>query len=103
MIRRACDAHSPDYYPKFKAWCDRYFRIIHREESRGVGGIFFDDLGGADSGTKPEELFAFARECGEAFLPSYVPIVIRRMDTPFTKHEKVWQALRRVCWSHIRG
>ena len=92
-IRAACDAHSTAYYPRFKAWCDRYFRIPHRDESRGVGGIFFDDLGAGDASA--EELFEFARECGESFLPSYIPILRRRCDAPFTKANKLWQALRR--------
>ena len=92
-IRAACDAHSTAYYPRFKAWCDKYFRIPHRDESRGVGGIFFDDLGAGDASA--EELFAFARECGESFLPSYIPLLRRRRDAPFTEANKLWQGLRR--------
>ena len=91
-LQKACDAHSPTHFSKFKAWCDTYFTIKHRGgESRGIGGIFFDDLGG-----DPEECFAFAQECGEAFLPAYEPIIKKRLAMPFTEREKRWQGMRRV-------
>ena len=90
-LKRACDKHDRDYYPNFKKWCDRYFHIKHRGESRGVGGIFFDDLEDKD----PEELFSFVRDCADAFLPAYIPIVQRRKDMPFTEEEKRFQAVRR--------
>ncbi|KAJ3414268.1 Coproporphyrinogen-III oxidase [Chytridiales sp. JEL 0842] len=90
-IKDACDAHDPAYYPKFKSWCDDYFRITHRNESRGVGGIFFDDLEDRD----PEEIFAFVQSCGNAFVEQYKPIVAKRMDMPFTEEMKRWQQLRR--------
>lgn len=73
-IKDACDRHDKDYYPKFKKWCDEYFYVKHRGESRGIGGIFFDDLDDKD----PEQLFAFVRDCLDAFLPSYIPILERR-------------------------
>ena len=92
-IKDACDKHDRDYYPRFKEWCDRYFRIPHRDESRGVGGIFFDDL---DTTEKDEEqLFAFVKDCTSAFLPSYIPIVQKRKDMTFTDQEREWQQLRR--------
>ena len=94
-IKQACDRHGKDFYPKFKAWCDTYFRIPHRDESRGVGGIFFDDLDEQSADQDSEALFAFVRECANAFLPSYLPIVEKRKEMPFTKHEKNWQQLRR--------
>ena len=90
-LKEACDRHNPDYYPKFKGWCDRYFTITHRGESRGIGGIFFDDL----EGDSPEPLFQFVQSCGRAFLPSYLPIIQRRKDSPFTEHQKRWQQVRR--------
>ncbi|KAI5800344.1 coproporphyrinogen III oxidase [Peziza echinospora] len=90
-IKEACDKHDPTYYPTFKKWCDKYFYIPHRQECRGVGGIFFDDLDTKD----PEELFSFVRECLKAFLPSYVPIVKKRMNMSFTKEQKEWQQVRR--------
>ncbi|KAI9844518.1 MAG: Coproporphyrinogen-III oxidase [Thelocarpon superellum] len=92
-IKEACDAHDRTYYPRFKKWCDEYFNVKHRGESRGVGGIFFDDL---DAEEKDQEnLFAFVQDCLHAFLPSYMPIITRRKDLPFTPREKEWQQLRR--------
>jgi coproporphyrinogen III oxidase len=78
-LRRACDAYRPDAYPEFKAWCDKYFYLPHRQEPRGVGGIFFDDLASVD----PEADFAFVRSVGEAVLEVYPLIVARRKDTAF--------------------
>jgi len=89
--KAVCDAHDPLYYRMFKAWCDRYFYLPHRGETRGVGGIFFDDLADKD----PEELFRFVREAGLAFLPAYYPIVERRKDMKYTEEEERWQQLRR--------
>ncbi|KAL3899831.1 MAG: hypothetical protein SGCHY_001770 [Lobulomycetales sp.] len=99
-IKQVCDAHDPSYYTKFKKWCDEYFYIKHRTESRGVGGIFFDDLSGAPAAGdadkhERDQLFAFIRACGDAFSKQYVPIVERRMDMPFTREMKEWQAIRR--------
>lgn len=91
--KAACDAHDAAYYPRFKGWCDKYFYIPHRQETRGIGGIFFDDLG-KSSGSQ-DQLFSFVRECGEAFPSAYSPIMRRRLAMPFTEHEKRWQALRR--------
>mgnify|MGYP003337133021 CR=1 FL=1 len=78
-------------YPRFKAWCDEYFFLKHRNEPRGVGGIFFDDFaeGGFDNG------FALMRAVGDAFLDAYLPIVWRRRDTPFGERERDFQAYRR--------
>jgi len=89
--KAACDTHSPDYYPKFKAWCDEYFYLPHRKESRGAGGIFYDYL---ESGA-PEEDFAFTRDVGEAFLAAYPAIVRRRRDEKFTAEEREAQLVRR--------
>ena len=93
-IKDACDKHSPSYYPKFKKWCDEYFSVKHRNETRGVGGIFFDDLD-ENSGKDQEGLFAFVQTCLKSFIPSYIPIVERRMHAPFTEKEKEWQQVRR--------
>jgi coproporphyrinogen III oxidase len=92
-IKNACDKHSPSYYPRFKKWCDNYFDVRHRDEARGIGGIFFDDLDDAES--NQENLFSFIRDCLNAFLPSYLPIIERRKDMPFTVEEKDWQQIRR--------
>jgi coproporphyrinogen III oxidase len=78
-LRGACDTYRPGAYAQFKAWCDRYFYLPHRQEPRGVGGIFFDELAGANR----DEDFAFVRAVGEAFLQVYPRIVARRKDTPY--------------------
>ncbi|EPS74229.1 hypothetical protein M569_00524 [Genlisea aurea] len=89
--KSACDKFNPDFYPRFKKWCDDYFYIKHRGERRGLGGIFFDDLNEYDQ----EMLLSFATECANSVVPSYIPIVERRKDTPFTDRHKAWQQLRR--------
>ena len=92
-IKDACDKHDRGYYPRFKQWCDKYFHIPHRGESRGIGGIFFDDLDEQEK--EQEQLFSFIKDCLTAFLPSYLPIIAKRKDMPFTEREKEWQQLRR--------
>ena len=97
-IKTACDKHDKSYYPKFKKWCDSYFRIPHRNESRGVGGIFFDDLDASEapaSKNPQEDNFQFCASGLEAFLPSYLPILKRRMDMPYLPQQKEWQQIRR--------
>lgn len=92
-LKEACDNHDKGYYPRFKKWCDEYFYNKHRGESRGVGGIFFDDL---DEGERDKEnTFAFIQDCLKSFIPSYVPILERRKDMPFTEKEREWQQIRR--------
>jgi len=90
-LKRACDAHAPDYYPRFKAWADDYFMIRHRNEPRGVGGIFFDDHNTGDW----EADFAFTRDAGRAFLDAYVPLVEKRMFEPWTQADRDWQLIKR--------
>lgn len=90
-LKTACDAHDPTYYPKFKAWCDEYFFLKHRNEPRGAGGIFFDNLR-TDDFSKD---FAFVREVGEAFYQVYPKIVARRKDLPFTPEQREYQLKRR--------
>ncbi|KAI0484062.1 coproporphyrinogen III oxidase [Xylariaceae sp. FL0804] len=92
-LKEACDRHDKAYYPRFKRWCDDYFRNRHRGESRGVGGIFFDDLD--DTQADAEDSFAFVQDCLRSFLPSYRPILERRRDMPFGAREKEWQQVRR--------
>ena len=92
-IKDACDKHDRGYYPRFKQWCDKYFHIPHRGESRGIGGIFFDDLDEEEK--EQEQLFSFIKDCLTAFLPSYLPLIEKRKDMPFTENEKDWQQLRR--------
>jgi len=88
--KRACDAHDASYYPRFKKWCDEYFYLPHRGEMRGVGGIFFDELRG-----DLEPAFAFVRDCGAAFMPSYEPIARRRRDERHGERERAFQLYRR--------
>jgi len=90
-FKAACDAHDPAYYPEYKAWCDRYFFLPHRNEPRGAGGIFFDRL---DTGA-PDRDFAFVRDVGEAFLAAYPAIIRRRMHEAWTATEREHQLLRR--------
>ncbi len=88
------DALQPfgaDYHPRFKKWCDEYFYLKHRKEPRGVGGIFFDDLGKPDF----ETCFSLTRSVGDHFLDAYVPILRRRLDTPYGERERDFQAYRR--------
>lgn len=82
---------GPDCYPRFKAWCDRYFFLRHRNEPRGIGGIFFDDLNEPDFAT----CFALARSVADHFLEAYVPVAQRRRAHPFGERERDFQAYRR--------
>ncbi|MCB1390536.1 MAG: oxygen-dependent coproporphyrinogen oxidase, partial [Rhodobacteraceae bacterium] len=90
-MQRACDAHDPDYYPRFKAWADDYFFVPHRGRARGVGGIFYDDLNTGDW----EGDFAFTRAVGEAFLPSFAPLCERRRGDPWTDAHRDTQLVHR--------
>ena len=89
-LRETCDLHGKDLYPRYKKWCDDYFTIRHRGETRGVGGIFFDYVRGDG-----EALFAFVRSAAGAFLPAYTPIVLRRKGEPWGERERQWQLFRR--------
>ncbi|XP_003389974.2 PREDICTED: oxygen-dependent coproporphyrinogen-III oxidase-like [Amphimedon queenslandica] len=90
-LKTACDSSDPTLYPKFKKWCDDYFYVDHRGERRGVGGIFFDDLDSPDK----EKTFQFVRACAEAVIPSYLPLVYKNKDKPYTEENARWQRLRR--------
>merc|ERR1719507_372675 len=90
-LKEACDKHNSKYYSKFKAWCDDYLRIKHRNISRGIGGIFFDDLDSPDA----ERCFQFVRSCGNAVIPSYLPMVRKNKGLCFTEQERNWQLVRR--------
>ncbi|XP_040897158.1 oxygen-dependent coproporphyrinogen-III oxidase, mitochondrial [Toxotes jaculatrix] len=90
-LKEACDKHGPQYYPDFKKWCDRYFYIRHRGETRGIGGIFFDDL---DSPSQ-EEVFNFVKSCARTVVPCYLPIVYKHLNDSFTDEQKDWQQVRR--------
>lgn len=116
-LKQACDQHHPEYYPVFKRWCDEYFYLKHRGETRGVGGLFLDYQDGQGNlyrGPDPngeaavysnkvgaiaprnwEDLFAFVQDCGKAFLPAYVPIVQRRHQMEYSDRERNFQLYRR--------
>jgi coproporphyrinogen III oxidase len=93
-LERACAAHDPTYYPRFKQWCDEYFFLKHRNEPRGVGGIFYDNLEGATP-TSWAKGFAFTRDVGEAFLAAYPALVRKHMDRPWTADQRRHQLVRR--------
>lgn len=87
----ACAAFGDDIYPRFKAWCDHYFTLKHRNETRGIGGLFFDDFNELGF----EQSFALMRSVGNSFLPAYIPIVERRKTLDFGERERLFQAHRR--------
>jgi coproporphyrinogen III oxidase len=89
--RDALAPYGADRYPRYKAWCDEYFFLKHRQEPRGIGGVFFDDVGDPDV----ETAFAMTRAVGDAFLPAYLPIAQRRRTQPFGEAERAFQAYRR--------
>ncbi len=92
--KKAADPHGKKLYPKFKEACDKYFRNHHRNEGRGIGGTFFDYLK-ANEEKSLEDWFAFTTDMGRSFLPSYLPIIERCKDLPFTEEQRYWQELRR--------
>jgi coproporphyrinogen III oxidase len=89
--QRACDAHDPAWHAKYKAWCDEYFFLPHRNEPRGIGGIFYDHH---DSGDWARD-FAFTQDVGKAFLEIYPTLVRRRMGEPWTAEEREQQLVQR--------
>ncbi|MFZ2587623.1 MAG: oxygen-dependent coproporphyrinogen oxidase [Alphaproteobacteria bacterium] len=90
-LAKPCESNRPGSYAEYKTWCDEYFFIPHRNEARGVGGIFFDYL---DSGN-PEADFTFVQNVGQAFLDAFVPLVAKRKAEPFTEADKHAQKLKR--------
>ena len=91
VARDLCAPFGATRYAEHKAWCDRYFFLKHRNEERGVGGLFFDDLNDGDF----ERCFAYQRAVGNGFLDAYLPIVARRKDTPYGEREREFQLYRR--------
>ncbi|KAG9355244.1 hypothetical protein JZ751_000082 [Albula glossodonta] len=87
-LKQACDKHDKSYYQHFKKRCDEYFHIPHRGETRGVGGIFFDNL------ALEEECFSFVQSCGEAILPAYLPVLKAHAHDTFTDQEMAWKQQR---------
>ncbi len=94
-LAEACDRHRPiGDYDRFKAWCDEYFFLPHRNETRGIGGVFFDYLGAKDE-HPAEAVFDFVRDLGRAFASAYIPIAGRRQPIPYGDTERAWQLRRR--------
>jgi coproporphyrinogen III oxidase len=93
-LKEVCDAHDPSYYIDFKKWADDYFFIRHRDETRGIGGIFFDYLK-ADNGFTKQSRFDFVRSVGSAFAPMYTHLMNKNATLPYSEREKQWQYLRR--------
>lgn len=91
MAKNACQPFGDQVYPRFKEWCDNYFYIKHREEARGIGGLFFDDL----NEWSFEKCFAFMRSVGDHFIQAYRPIMAKRKSTPFGARERAFQLYRR--------
>ena len=95
QMKAVCDQYSAGFYPKFKTWADNYFFIKHRNETRGIGGIFYDRLSPESSGLEWERIFEFSKAVGRTFLPTYTELMRRNAGKPFTEAEKQWQYLRR--------
>jgi len=94
ICKKACDAHNPEFYPIYKKKCDDYFWNAHRNEARGVGGLFFDYCKATDEMTM-EDWYNFVSEVGDSFLEAYVPIVSKRKELPYTQAQRDWQEIRR--------
>lgn len=94
ICKNACDRHDKEYYPKYKKWCDEYFYNSHRNEARGIGGLFFDYL--KPTQEKPlEHWFDFVADIGNSFVDAYIPILEKRKRLAYTQKEKDWQEIRR--------
>lgn len=94
VCKTACDKHDPAFYPKFKKHCDKYFYNSHRNESRGIGGLFFDYLKPTEQ-KSAEDWYAFVTEVGNSFLEAYVPIVLKRKEIEYNDENRTWQEIRR--------
>lgn len=94
VCKKACDSHNRDYYPVYKKKCDEYFWNAHRNEARGIGGLFFDYCKATEK-TNMEDWYNFVTEVGDSFLGAYAPIVEKRKDLPYSKEQRDWQEIRR--------
>lgn len=91
IAQEACEPFGEDKYAQYKSWCDEYFYLPHRDEHRGIGGLFFDDLNELGF----EQSFAFMQSVGDHYIEAYSPILEKRKDTPFKQAHRDWQLLRR--------
>ena len=94
VCKTACDKHNAEFYPKYKSRCDEYFYNAHRNEARGIGGLFFDYCK-ANEAIQMQDWYNFVTEIGDSFLDAYVPIVERRKDLDYTEAQRNWQEIRR--------
>lgn len=94
VCKAACDRHDPEFYTEFKKKCDEYFYNSHRNEARGIGGLFFDYLKPSEEKSE-EQWYDFVTDVGNSFLEAYVPIVKKRKDLPYTAEQRTWQEIRR--------
>lgn len=95
QLKKVCDLYSTAFYPQFKTWADDYFFIKHRNETRGIGGIFYDRLTPAGTGLGWEQIFEFSKSVGRSFVPAYTELVNRNRNKKYTENEKNWQYQRR--------
>lgn len=93
-LKKICDSHHPSYYPEFKKWADDYFFIKHRNETRGIGGVFFDHLKPNDE-FSAQQRFDFIQSIGNSFAPVYSSLINKNKNLPYGEKEKQWQLLRR--------
>jgi len=94
VCKTACDKHNANFYPQYKKQCDEYFWNAHRDEGRGIGGLFFDRLEATEE-MSMEQWYNFVTEVGNSFLDAYLPIVERRKDLPYGEAHRTWQEIRR--------
>ncbi|MFN8436811.1 MAG: oxygen-dependent coproporphyrinogen oxidase [Cytophagales bacterium] len=94
-LKNVCDAHDTGFYAKFKSWADDYFFIKHREETRGIGGIFFDRLNETSTGKSKREIFEFVKSVGNVFAPTYTYFMAKNANLPYNDEDVNWQLLRR--------
>ena len=94
VCKKACDRHDPEFYPEYKQKCDEYFWNSHRNEARGIGGLFFDYCKASEERSM-EDWYNFVTDVGNSFLEAYLPIVKNRMDMPFSEDQRNWQEIRR--------
>lgn len=95
QLKDVCDQHQPNFYNDFKTWADNYFFIKHRQETRGIGGVFYDKLTPEKTGLSFEEIFNFSCDLGRSFVGIYTELVNRNRERAFGEREKNWQLLRR--------
>jgi coproporphyrinogen III oxidase len=95
QLKAVCDKYHTNFYPEYKKWADDYFFLKHRNETRGVGGIFFDYLNEGETGFSKEQLFDFVKEVGLAFVPIYTYFMHKNKDLPYSEAELHWQRVRR--------